>query len=128
MKWFEQNRWLGLFLIALAIATLAAGYFWFSAKTRADETFSRFTEAASERSRLERLDPFPSEANYRKMKLHLENYSASLDKLREELKTRVLAAAPLAPNEFQSHLRQAMLTISDKARANGVKLPGNFAL
>jgi hypothetical protein len=62
------------------------------------------------------------------MKVHLENYSVALDKVKEELKTRVRLAPPLAPNEFQSRLRQAMLTISNKAQANRVKLPDNFAL
>jgi hypothetical protein len=128
MNWFQQNRWLGMFLIVFGVSTLAAGYFFFGAKSKADEAFDRFNEAANERNRLERLDPFPSEANYRKMKVHLENYSASLDKLKEDLKTRVLPAPPLAPNEFQSRLRQAMLTVPEKARANRVKLPDNFAL
>jgi hypothetical protein len=40
----------------------------------------------------------------------------------------VLPIAPLAPNEFQSRLRQVVLAISDKARANQVKLPDNFHL
>jgi hypothetical protein len=128
MNWFQQNRWLGTFLIVFGVCLLLTGYFFFSAKSSSAEAFSRFQEAATERNRLERLDPFPSEANYRTMKLHLENYSAALDKLKEELKTRVLPMPPLAPNEFQSHLRQAMLTTSEKARANKVKLPDNFAL
>ena len=128
MNWFQKNRWLGTFLIVFGICTLIAGYFFFSAKSRSDEAFSRFNEAAAERSRLERLDPFPSEANYQKMKVHLENYGTALDKLKEELKTHVLPAPALAPNEFQSRLRRAMLATSEKARANRVKLPANFAL
>src|SRR5205085_1542097 len=75
-----------------------------------------------------RLDPFPSEANHRKMKMHLENYTAALNKLKEELKARVPSAPALAPNEFQTRLRQAMVAVSEKARANRVKLPDNFAL
>jgi hypothetical protein len=62
------------------------------------------------------------------MKVHLENYGTALDKFKAELKTHVFPIAPLAPNEFQSRLRQAMLAISDKARANKVKLPDNFHL
>jgi hypothetical protein len=93
-----------------------------------DQANARFNEAASERSRLERLDPFPSEANYRKMKVHLENYATALDKFKEELKAHALPATPLAPNEFQSRLRQAMLAVSEKARTSKVKVPDNFAL
>jgi hypothetical protein len=128
MKWFEQNRWLGSFLIVLAAAILAALFFLFHARGRANLASARFQESVMEKNRLERLDPFPSEANYRIMKLHLENYGTALDKLKQELKKRVLPAPPLAPNEFQSHLRQAMLAVSEKARANQVKLPENFAL
>jgi hypothetical protein len=56
------------------------------------------------------------------------DYAAQLIKLKEELKGRVLPAVPLAPNEFQSRLRQATAALADKARANRVKLPDNFYL
>jgi hypothetical protein len=128
MNWFGQNRWLGTFLIALIVLTLGALYFLFSARSNSDQAFAKFQEAVTEKNRLDRLDPFPSEANFRKMKLHLENYTATLDKLKEELKARVPNPTPLAPNEFQSRLRQSMLTITQKAQANRVKLPDNFAL
>jgi len=128
MNWFQQNRWLGTFLIVFAVCTLGGGYFFYSAKSNSDDALAHFNEAAAERTRLERLDPFPTEANFKKMKVHLENYTAALDKLKEDLKTRVLPAPPLAPNEFQSRLRQAMVAVAEKARANKVKLPDNFAL
>jgi hypothetical protein len=128
MNWFRQNRWLGTFLIVFGICLLVAGYFFFSTKSKYDKTLTRFNEAAAEKGRLERRDPFPSEANYRKMKVYVENYGAALDKFKEELKTRVLPITPLAPNEFQSRLRQAMLRTAEKARANKVQLPNNFAL
>ena len=128
MNWFQQNRWLGTFLIVFGLCFLIAAYFLFSAKSSFDEAFARFNEAAAEKSQLERRDPFPSEANYRKMKTYLEDYSAALAKQKEDLTSHVLPAPPLAPNEFQSRLRQAMLTVSEKARANKVKLPDNFAL
>src|SRR5437867_2363278 len=98
MNWFQQNRWLGTFLIVFGVVLLLTGYFFFSARSSYNETFSRFNEAAAERIRLESLDPFPSEANYRKMKGHVESYGAALDKLKEELKARVLPAKPMAPN------------------------------
>jgi hypothetical protein len=128
MNWFQQNRWLGTFLIVFGVCTLGALYFVFSAKSSSDDAFARFNQAAGERTNLEQQNPFPSEANFKKMKVHLENYSAALDKLKEDLKTRVLPAPALAPNEFQSRLRQAMVAMAEKARANRVKLPDNFAL
>jgi hypothetical protein len=128
MNWFRENRWLGTFLIAFGICTMLALYFLFTAKGGFEEAAARFNQAAVERNRLEHLSPFPNESNYRQMKTHLENYRAALNKMKEELKRQVLPARPLAPNEFQSRLRQAMFETAEKARANRVKLPVNFHL
>lgn len=128
MNWFQQNRWLGTFLIVFGICTLFALFFLFRAKSGFEEACARFNDATVECRRLERLDPFPSDSNYREMKVHLQNYGTALDKFKEKLRTHVLPLAPLAPNEFQSRLRQVMLATSDKARANQVKLPDNFRL
>jgi hypothetical protein len=128
MNWFQQNRWLGTFLIALGISTLIALVLLFTMKSSYEGAFAQFNEATAERSRLERIDPFPSDANYKKMKVHIENYSAALDKFKEELKTHVLPAPSLAPNEFQSRLRQVTTATSEKARVNKVRLPDSFFL
>ena len=128
MNWFRANRWLGTFLIVFGVCTLLALYFLISARGGFEEASARFKDAAAERNRLEHLDPFPNETNYRLLKAHLEKYGEALNKLKEELKPQVLPSTPLAPNEFQSRLRQAMVTTADKARANRVKLPDNFHL
>jgi len=128
MNWFQQNRWLGTFLVVFGICVLIAGVLFFLARSNWSSARSMFATAAAERSRLERLDPFPNDANYRKMKVLLENYSAALDKLKEELQTEVVPAPPLAPNEFQSRLLQTMLATTQKARTNKVKFPVNFYL
>lgn len=129
MNWFQQNRLLGTFLILFGICALLAGVvlYWTGGKWNAART--EFDTAAAELRRLEHLDPFPNDANYRKMRVHLRNYSAALDKLKEELKTQMLPLpSGLAPNEFQSRLLQAMLAASQKARENKVTLPDNFHL
>ncbi|HEX8280712.1 MAG TPA: Amuc_1100 family pilus-like protein [Chthoniobacterales bacterium] len=128
MSWFQQNRFLGSFLIGLGVATLAALFFVWSAKGGFEEARARFDENAAELDRLQRLTPFPSDANLRKMKTQADDYGAELNRLKEELKTRVLPVAPMAPNEFQSRLRQAITSLGEKARANRVKLPDNFFL
>jgi hypothetical protein len=128
MKWFQQNRWLGTFLIVGGICVLFAGILLFWTRASWSDARQMFDKAAAERNRLERLDPFPNDANYRKLKVHLENYGASLDKFKEELKKEVAAAPPLAPNEFQSRLRQAVIATLNRAQANNVKLPDKFQL
>jgi len=128
MNWFGQNRFLGTFLAVFGVATLASLFFLWTAKSGFKEARARFDESAAELNRLQRLTPFPTDANLRKMKTQADDYSAELNKLKEELKTRVLPVVPMAPNEFQARLRQAMTSVADKARANRVKLPDNFFL
>jgi hypothetical protein len=128
MKWFQKNRALGTLLLVSGICILlgAALFYWrWSIWNKAKQTFS---QAAAERSRLYRLDPFPHETNYRKLQGYLEAYKAALDKFKEDLKSEVVPELPLAPNEFQSRLRQATLATEERARMNNVKLPGKFEL
>ena len=128
MNWFRENRWLGTFLIVFGLCALLSLFFLFQAKSSSEDAMTRFNEAATERTRLESLNPYPTQENFRKMGDFLKNYAASLDKLKQDLRTCMLPAPPLAPNEFQSHLRQSIVAVTDRARANKVKLPDNFAL
>ena len=128
MNWFRENRFLGTFLIVFGVCTLGAVWFLFSAKSDWDDASARFNQTAAELNRLERLAPYPSAENLRKMKAHADDYATALAKLKDELKLRVAPVAPMAPNEFQSHLRVAITAIADKARANKVKLPDKFYL
>jgi hypothetical protein len=128
MKWFQQNRALGTFLVVSGICILlgAALLYWrWSVWSEAKQTFD---QATGERNRLQALNPFPNDANYRKLQGYLERYNAALDKFKDELKAEVASAPPLAPNEFQSRLRQATLAAEERARKNNVKLPEKFQL
>src|ERR1700757_4541980 len=128
MKWFQQNRTFGTFLIGFGVCALLAVallYWRWSAWSKAREAFD---QVATERNRLQRLDPFPNDANYRKLQDYAEKYKVTLDKFEETLKTEVVPAAPLAPNEFQSRLRLVTIATLDRARVNNVKLPDKFQL
>jgi hypothetical protein len=128
MKWFQKNRALGTFLVVSGICILlgAALLYWrWSVWSEAKQTFD---QATAERNRLQGLNPFPNDANYRKLQGYLERYNAALDKFKDELKAEVAAAPPLAPNEFQSRLRQTTLAVEERARTNNVKLPDKFQL
>ncbi len=128
MNWYRENRWLGNFLIAFAVTALLSLWFLFGARSGFTEASAQFNEAATERNRLEHLNPFPNEGNFRKTRTALDDYSATLTKLKAELRAQVLPVEPIAPNEFQSRLRRAIVNTTEKARANRVKLPENFHL
>ena len=128
MKWFQQNRTFGTFLIGFGICALLAVallYWRWSAWSGARQAFD---QVATERNRLQNLDPFPNDANYRKLQDYVEKYKVTLDKFKESLKTEVVPAPPLAPNEFQSRLRLVTIATLDRARVNNVKLPDKFEL
>src|SRR5438034_7190845 len=128
MKWFQQNRAFGMLLIGFATCGLLTGALLYWRWSTWNEARRGFTEMVAERYRLGSLDPFPNDANYRKVQGYLERYSAALDKFKGQLKSEVAPAPPLAPNEFQSRLRQATIATADRARLNNVKLPDRFQL
>ena len=102
MKWFQQNRAFGILLIGFAICALLVGALFYWRWSVWADARQAFDQVAAERNRLQQLDPFPHETNYRKLQGYLDSYSAALNKFKEQLKSEVAAAPPLAPNEFQS--------------------------
>jgi hypothetical protein len=128
MNWFKQNRALGTLLVAFAICVLFAGILLFWRWATWSDARQTFDQAAAEKNRLDRLDPFPNDANYRKLQGYLDRYNTALDKFKDELKKEIVSAPPLAPNEFQSRLRQATVAALNRAQTNNVKLPDKFQL
>jgi hypothetical protein len=128
MSWFRENPFWSVFIaVAGGALLLAAGFLWWT-KGSYEDAMTKYRESAAEQTRLESGNPYPSAANVGKMKTYLDNYKTALDKLKAELKTRMLTEAPLAPNEFQTRLRQAIIRTTENARNNRVKLPANFFL
>src|SRR5437660_10666981 len=128
MNWFRENPfWSAFIAIAGGAFLLAAGFLWWT-KGSYEDAMAKYRESAAEQARLESGNPYPSAANVGKMKTYLDDYKAALEKLKTELKTHMLTEAPLAPNEFQTRLRQAIMRTTENARNNKVKLPANFFL
>jgi hypothetical protein len=128
MNWFRQNRALATLLIAFGICVLFAGILLYWRWATWSDAKQTFDQAAAEKSRLEHLDPFPNNTNYRKLQGYLDRYNSALDKFKDELKKEVVPAPPLAPNEFQSRLRQVTVATVNRAQTNNVKLPDKFQL
>jgi len=128
MSWYRENRWLGSFFTAIAVAVLISTWFFFHAKGSFADALREFNAAATERSRLEHLNPFPNEENFLRTQSALDDYHLALEKVKEELRRQMLPFEQLAPSEFQTRLRQAIANTVEKARASRVKLPENFRL
>lgn len=128
MNWFRESRFLSTFLISFGICAPGAVWFLFEAKGEWNAASTQFHQSTVELNRLERLAPYPSADNLSKMKAHTEDYETALAKLKDELRVHGLPVLPMAPNEFQSHLRLAANGIAEKARTNRVKLPDKFHL
>ena len=127
-EWFQQNRWLGTFLVAFGASMLIALILLWMARSSCEQAMARFKEAVVEQNRLERLDPFPNDDNDKEMQNLIRVYRTTLDAFKKEIKGHVLLEPPLSPNQFQSRLRDAITVTAEKARSNGVKLPDKFFL
>jgi hypothetical protein len=128
MNWFRENPFWGAFIaIAGGALLVALGLLWWT-KSSFQGAMTGYRESAAQQTQLESGNPYPSQANVAKMKTYLDDYKSGLDKLKAELKTHMLPEAPLAPNEFQTRLRQAIGAVAENARSHRVKLPANFNL
>jgi hypothetical protein len=128
MNWFQQNRLLGAFLLALALVTILSLFFLLREKSAADSAQSRLESTVNELTRLRRSAPFPSEENLRKTQAQTDRYRSSLLALEKEIKTRMFPKRPIHPNEFQAQLRAATTGVTEHAQAARVRLPQNFHL
>ena len=128
MNWFQQNRFLGVFLGALGLATLFCLCFLVHEKRAAHDATTRLETTVNELNRLRRSVPFPNEKNLRKTKAQTETYRASLLALESELRGWMLPKLPLQPNEFQAQLRVAVNEVEAAAAKARVQLPASFHL
>jgi len=128
MNFFRENPFWGAFIaIAGGALLLALCVLWWT-RSSFEDAMASYQDSATEQTRLESGNPYPSQANVAKMKTYLDEYKGALDKLKTELKTQMLPEAPLAPNEFQTRLRQTIGAVAENARSHRVKLPANFNL
>src|SRR5437660_1359784 len=128
MNWFRENPfWSAFIAIAGGALLVALGLLWWT-KSSFENAMAMYRESATQQTQLESGNPYPSQANVTKMETYLDEYKSALDKLKAELKTHMLPEAPLAPNEFQTRLRQAIGAVAENARSHRVNMPANFNL
>jgi hypothetical protein len=73
MSWFAQNRFLGTFLAAFGVATLAALAFLVLARSSFATARAEFEQQVVELNALQRRTPYPTDVNLRKMKTQAED-------------------------------------------------------
>jgi hypothetical protein len=81
---------------------LAALAFLFMARSSFGEAKMEWDQQVVELSALQRHTPYPTDVNLRKMKTQADDYAVQIERLKEELKGRMLPVVPMAPNEFQN--------------------------
>ncbi len=128
MNWFQQNRFLGVYLGVLGVAVLVSLCFLFHEKRASHDASERLEATVNERNRLCQSVPFPNDKNLRKTKAQTESFRSALLALESELKARMLPKLPLQPNEFQAQLRLAVSEVQDAAAKAKMQLPASFNL
>src|SRR4249919_1096049 len=89
MNWFQQNRFMGVFLAALIFTTLFSVYFLLHERSAARREEARLETTINELNRLRMSRPFPNEENLRRTKTQTESYRDSLLALKNELAPRM---------------------------------------
>ena len=125
MNWFKENPVVLAIAAAALVGTLAASFFAMDAAVRQDETLASYTAAITNLRRLEGKQPFPNEANLKKVQASVEDYKKSIEDFVTSLNKMEVPVAEISPQKFQDELRVAADNLR-KATANKTTLPENF--
>lgn len=116
-------------LAVVLLGTGGLGYLLYASYERYVEVSADYERQASESRRLQRLTPYPEEANRQRYAARREEYDAAV----RALQTRLAGDSPepektLSATEFQGRLRDAVTGVVALARENRVTLPDGFYL
>ena len=125
MNWFKENP-LVLAIAAVAlVGTLVAGFFAMEAAVRQEQAAAGYTSAITGLRRLEGKQPFPDDANLKKVQASVEAYKKNITDFITSLNKIEVPVAEISPQKFQDDLRVAADNLR-KATANKTALPENF--
>ena len=110
---------------AALVGTLVAGFFAMEAAVRQDEALASYTSAITNLRRLEGKQPFPNEANLKKVQAAVVDYKKSITDFADSLNEIEVPVSEISPQKFQDDLRVAADNLR-KATANKTTLPENF--
>lgn len=125
MNWFKENPVVLAIAAAALVGTLAGGFFAMNAAVRQDEALASYTSAITNLRRLEGKQPFPNEANLKKVQAAVVDYKKSITDFADSLNEIEVPVSEISPQKFQDDLRVAADNLR-KATANKTTLPENF--
>ncbi len=129
MNWFKENPFLAGLSAVAAVGAAVLGYLIFQASSAFTAATDTYTASVSELHALQNRVPFPNEENLGVLKASLEEYTARISGLRQQMaKMEQPLPENFTPQQFQDALRAAVNETREKAAAAGVELPENFYL
>ncbi len=125
MNWFKENPVVLAIAAAALVGTLAGGFFAMEAAVRQEAAVAGYTSAITSLRRLEGKQPFPDDANLKKVQASVEDYKKNITDFVTSLNKIEVPVAEISPQKFQDELRVAADNIR-KSTANKTSLPENF--
>ena len=123
MNWIRENKFLSGFLAAVIVGVGVFGYLLYSAMGSHEEISARYTQQAAELKRLQSLQPYPDEANLKKVRDQKQTVTEATAALRNNLSTMQLTPQPMTPEQFQDRLRAAVTDLTTKMKAANIAPP-----
>ena len=128
MTWVQNNRFLAVLLAVVILGVGGLGYGIYSAYGGFDEISQQYNTQAAELLRLQKLTPYPEDANRRKYEEVRQQYAESVRNLQAQLANESLTPEKIIPLDFQNRLRDVVASVTTLARQNNVVLPEGFYL
>ena len=126
MNWFKQNKFLGGFIACMVVGVGALGFLLFQAQSQYAEARTDYEMKVGELNRLEGMKPYPESANLKQVEEQKTLHVAAIDALHKNVAAAQIPLEPLAREQFQDKLREAVTRITAKAKDGGLALPPMF--
>jgi hypothetical protein len=125
MNWFKENPVVLVIAVVALLGTAVGGFFAMEAAAREEQAVSDLNSTISNLRRLQGKQPFPNEANFKKVEASVGAYKASIEDFASALSKMEVPTEAITPQKFQDNLRIAADNLR-KATANKTSLPENF--
>jgi hypothetical protein len=125
MNWFKENPVVLAIAAVALVGALVAGFFAMEAAVRQEQAVTGYTSAITKLRSLQKKQPYPDEANLKKVQANVEAYKKSITDFVTSLNKMEVPVAEISPQKFQDDLRVAADNLR-KATANKTALPENF--